>query len=94
MGVLIEIETLGMPNLLPSWDLIKVEGFGSLYDYNYSVEKVMHILSEGGFITQITARSNTPAVEDAAFKALGKISREEPDTASQDGNNKEKKSGT
>lgn len=95
MGILVEIETLGMPNLVPGRDSIKIEGFGELYDKNYPVEKVTHIISEGGFISQIVARSNTSAVHKAvAAPVRGTLADKEPDTGESEGEIVEAGGGT
>jgi hypothetical protein len=89
LGVTIEIETLGCPNIKPAIDQVKIVGFGKLYDYNYAVFKVTHIVSEGGYVTQLELKSNTQATLDAVNKVKGDIARQEPDTEAADGEEKE-----
>lgn len=89
LGTVIEIETLGCPNIMPGIDQAKIEGFGRLYDHNYGVWKVTHLVSEGGFITQLELRSNTAAVLDVVNKVRGSLAREDPDTEAADVDEKE-----
>lgn len=62
LGLKVEIETLGMPDLFPR-DVIQVRGLGEKMDYNYAVHEVVHTLDSSGFSTRITAQSNVLALD-------------------------------
>jgi phage protein D len=58
MGVHIEVETLGVPTLLPG-NLIEIKGVSKRFDAKYVVFELEHLLGSGGFTTKFTAISNT-----------------------------------
>lgn len=57
MGIGLEIETEGMPDIYPG-DSLLVDGLGIRYDGKYCVMNVSHMLSGAGFKTKLTLRSN------------------------------------
>lgn len=60
MGVKLEIETLGVPDLLPA-QVVAVRGVGARFESgsgNYGVFKVTHTMGTGGYTTRLEAVSN------------------------------------
>lgn len=60
MGVKLEIETLGIPDLLPA-QVVAVRGIGARFESgsgNYGVLKVTHTIGASGYTTKIEAVSN------------------------------------
>jgi hypothetical protein len=57
MGIKIEVETLGIPNLRPG-QVVQVEGVGKRLNGKYAVFEVTHTLGSGGFSSRFTAISN------------------------------------
>ena len=60
MGVKLEIETLGVPDLLPA-HVVAVRGIGARFESgsgNYAVFNVKHSLGTGGYTTSLEAVSN------------------------------------
>jgi hypothetical protein len=58
IGIPIEVETLGVPELLPG-EIVTIEGLGARYDGNYAVHEVTHTLGGGGYSTRFKAFTNT-----------------------------------
>jgi hypothetical protein len=57
MGVKLEVETLGVPDILPA-HVVAVRGVGSRFDGNYAVFKVSHSMGNGGTSTKLELVSN------------------------------------
>lgn len=74
MGVEIEIETLGVPDLIPG-ELISVFGVGERFSsQNYAVKRLVHTIGSGGFSTTISAISNIGQLVQGALPAQGPAS--------------------
>ena len=60
-GIQCEIETVGIPDIIPA-EVVTVYGVGKRYsDKNYYVSKVIHSVGGGGFTTRLTLISNIGA---------------------------------
>lgn len=58
MGIEVEIESIGIPDLIPA-EVVSLFGVGRRFsDQNYAITKVIHTIGSGGFTTQFTAISN------------------------------------
>jgi hypothetical protein len=88
MGVKIEFETLGVPNLYPG-DLIEIVGLSDLFSYNYRVFDITHTLGTGGYTSSVVAQSNTPLTLEAVMKAAGETNKEPADIEEESGNSTE-----
>jgi phage protein D len=95
MGVRVEVDSLGIPDLLPG-QLVEVAGVAAKrIDGNYAVFEVTHSLGDGGFSTKFTGISNVgqfillpgkdPSGEFAPAKSQNKNQKNEkaPQDASQ-----------
>ena len=70
VGIKLEIETLGIPNLFPG-DPIAVRGLGARHDRNhYAVLDVTHSLGGDGFKSTLNAISNSQPIEDSRLAIL------------------------
>jgi hypothetical protein len=76
LGIPIEIESFGVPEILPG-EVIRFQGLGPVWDYNYGVHKIVHRLGTGGFSTTIEARSNSAANTAKAIELAGQVGNEE-----------------
>lgn len=72
MGVHIEVETLGVPDLIPG-ELIRIDGLGARLRGVYSVFEVTHTVGTDGFSTKFTAVSNTAKMLEKGFGVAGNI---------------------
>lgn len=63
MGVRIEVETLGCPNLIPG-TVVQISGVSERLDGKYAVFEVTHTLGTGGYSTSFTAVSNVAQLSD------------------------------
>lgn len=61
MGIPLDIETLGAPNLSPG-DIVQVDGMGLRLNGNYGVFKVTHTLSNSGYVSALKLVSNTAKI--------------------------------
>lgn len=64
MGIQLEIETIGIPDILPGM-VVYVQGLGKRIDSQYSVFTVKHNLSSSGFTTTLTVVQNASAISGA-----------------------------
>ena len=86
LGVKIEIETLGVPDLLPG-ALIQIVGLSDLFNANYRVFNVTHSLGTGGYSTSIVAQSNTALVtQQVVAQIAGNLNAEPADIEETKGN--------
>lgn len=70
MGVKLEVQTLGIPDVQPG-DIVAVKGLGGRFDFNYAVFTVTHQIGSGGFFTSLTMQSNTSAILADYVKGIG-----------------------
>lgn len=61
MGVKLDIETLGVPNILPG-ETVLVKGLSNRYDDVYSVFTVIHTLGPSGFTTKLEMYTNASKI--------------------------------
>lgn len=79
MGIRIDVETVGVPNLLPA-DAVQIDGLGErLRATNYGVFKVVHSWNSSGFATSFTCVSNTAQMLHAAQQVTGPVGQSEVD---------------
>jgi hypothetical protein len=71
-GVRVEIETLGVPDLLPG-RTAQIDGLGPRFDWNYGIHEVVHTLGTGGFSTQWVGYYNSSAIQKDVGKAFGLV---------------------
>lgn len=89
MGVKIEIETIGIPTLVPG-AFISVVGVAKRLDQNYIVQEVEHSVGSGGFTTKFTAQANVSPLSGASESSrLNSAIRQAIDTNEQTKNEKE-----
>jgi len=79
LGVRLDVETLGMPDILPG-DVVSIKGLTRRYDANYGVFEVVHHVGSHGFTTRLWLQSNTMAVLQNAEKARGPINTQDATT--------------
>lgn len=77
MGIRLEVETIGIPDILPA-DNVQVTGLGLRYDGNYSVFALAHTFSTSGFSTKLELRSNTDKVLHASMEVFGNLNSKDP----------------
>lgn len=71
VGIRLEIETLGIPDIVPG-DILAVRGLGIRVDGpNYVVMDATHVVSTSGFTTRLTLIANVASVLEAGPQALG-----------------------
>jgi hypothetical protein len=61
-GIKIEVETLGVPDLLPG-DVVAIRGMGKRLDGNYGIMQLTHTIGASGYSTRFEAYSNTSKLE-------------------------------
>lgn len=83
IGVQVEIESLGVPEILPG-DVFRLEGLGIRWDQNYAVQQVTHRLGTGGYSTHVVGVNDTGIITDAVQAIEGNVGNEEPETESDD----------
>lgn len=96
VGIPVEVDTLGIPDLLPG-EVVKIQGLGIRYDGNYVIHELTHTFGVGGFTTRFKAFTNTSensaVLKEAgldAKKAFGMVNQLELEAAEkQDSVNKE-----
>ena len=72
MGIKLEVETLGAPDLLPG-QIVNVCGVSRRIDGKYAIMEVKHELSSGGYSTSLTLNQSATAIwtaQDKVFKSL------------------------
>ena len=73
MGIQVEIETIGVPDIIPG-DTIVIEGVGDRFGFpRWGVFKVAHSAGLDGFTTTITAVSNTDRLLKAGKEPVGEV---------------------
>ena len=89
MGVNMEIETLGVPDLLPG-EVVNLRGLGSKISGagkkgNYGVFEITHTMNLSGMVTKFTALSNSsPLSKDRAKRNKGLAPKEDASTSEED----------
>jgi len=68
-GITLNIESVGMPDMLPG-EIVEVQGLGIKLDGTYSVQKITHSLRPSGFSTRFDCLSNGGYLEAVAREAL------------------------
>jgi hypothetical protein len=88
MGIKIEVDTLGVPNLFPG-DLIELQGVGKRlgtdsgeYVKNYAIFTVTHTFNGSGLSTSFTAVSNVGSMFDRGQKQQGPVGTTDADAQS------------
>lgn len=98
LGIEIEIETVGVPEILPG-ETFSLAGVSSKFcgtpnsPINYTVYKVVHTLGSGGFSTKITANCNSGWSTSEASRA-GQLGNAKHDENSGDSDTKQPGSAT
>jgi hypothetical protein len=85
MGVKLEVETLGIPDLIPG-EVVRVHGLGRRMDHNYVVHEVKHTIGTNGYVTSLSLMSNTNRILSTALSQLtplGDINTHEGDPPSE-----------
>lgn len=83
LGIQVEIETVGIPDLFPG-EIVKIVGVGQRFERNnYAVHKVVHNLGLDGFTTQLTCVSNVDALT-AGVAAQGPANTREAEPSTTD----------
>lgn len=76
LGIQIEVETIGIPDIVPG-EIVKIVGVGQRFGRNnYAVHKVVHNLGLDGFTTQLTCVSNVETLL-AGERARGSANTQE-----------------
>jgi hypothetical protein len=84
MGVHIEVETLGVPDLIPG-EVIEIRGMGKRLDSTYAVFTINHSIGIDGFTTSFTAVSNVAQMLAKASDIEGVLNDREAMPADQQG---------
>ena len=96
IGIRLEIETLGIPTIFPG-DLVRVRGLGKRLcadgGANYTVLKVVHTYSAGGYTTSLDLVSTSSDLGSAAEGAPVATSETETDEEANTRNNRSSTSG-
>lgn len=74
VGIRLELETLGIPDLVPG-DVVTVQGLGIRVDGNYATMEVTHTASTGGMTTKMTAVKNVESILQQGERVLGQVNR-------------------
>ena len=69
LGIKLEVETIGFPDILPG-QILQVEGVGKRLDARYAVFNVKHNLSSSGFTTSLTLVQNSASLTTALQKTF------------------------
>jgi len=80
MGIKLEVDTLGLPDIYPG-DVVAVKGVSARFDWNYGVFTVRHSLGPTGFVTHLTMMSNTSKILSNALGAQGAVNDNPPPPA-------------
>jgi len=91
-GARIEVETLGVPDLLPG-RTAQIDGMGPRFDWNYGIYEVVHTLGSSGFSTQWVGYYNSAFVQGEVIKAFGLVENP-PAKAGEEGASTDGGSGT
>lgn len=82
MGITLEIDTIGIPDLMPSM-VIDVDGLSARLKGVYAVTDLTHTWSQGGSSTKFTCISNTQRIFQELLKAQGPTNAQQAKTAEQ-----------
>jgi hypothetical protein len=64
MGITVEIETIGIPDIIPG-EIVLLRGVGRRFsEHRYGVHKVTHNIGTGGFTTSLTLVTNIGSLAD------------------------------
>lgn len=74
VGIRLELETLGIPDLVPG-DVVTVQGLGIRVDGNYATMEVTHTASPSGMTTKITAVKNVESILQQGERVWGQVNR-------------------
>ena len=74
VGIRLELETLGIPDLVPG-DVVTVQGLGIRVDGNYATMEVTHTASTSGLTTRMTAVKNVESILQQGQRVLGQVNR-------------------
>lgn len=74
VGIRLELETLGIPDLVPG-DVVTVQGLGIRVDGNYATMEVTHTASTSGMTTKMTAVKNVESILQQGERVVGQVNR-------------------
>ncbi len=74
VGIRLELETLGIPDLVPG-DVVTVQGLGIRVDGNYATMEVTHTASASGMTTRMTAGKNVESILQQGERVIGQVNR-------------------
>lgn len=82
MGVQLEIETLGCPDLMPGM-VINIDGLSARYKGNYVVQNLTHTWGGSGASTKFTCISNTQRIFQQVVQMQGAVNAQPAKTATE-----------
>jgi phage protein D len=82
MGIQLEIESLGVPDLMPGM-VIDVDGLSARYKGVYAITDLTHTWSGSGASTKFTCFSNTQRIFQQMLAAAGPVNAQQAKTAEQ-----------
>lgn len=81
MGIHLQVETLGIPDLLPG-QTVEVAGLGKRFSMNYGIMKITHTLGSNGYTSSLELVSNVGRMFEQIERARGAQNTKQPDYVS------------